>query len=81
MAQVTTHARQFCGITENSLMARVGPDHYEAALDKPHVRVMDFTGRIMKGYVYVDPAGIAADRDPQYWVELCAEYVLTLPPK
>ena len=62
-------------------MARIGPDHYTAALAKPHVRVMDFTGRIMKGYVYVDPAGLATGKDLQSWVELCAEYVLALPPK
>ena len=75
------NGNMFCGITENSLMARVGPEQYEEALAKPHVRVMDFTGRVMKGYVYVDPAGMAADAELQSWVELCAEYVLTLPPK
>ncbi|MFN8469189.1 MAG: TfoX/Sxy family protein [Caldilineaceae bacterium] len=75
------NGNMFCGITDDSLMARIGPDHYAAALAKPHVRVMDFTGRIMKGYVYVDPAGLATDKDLQYWIELCAEYVLTLPPK
>jgi TfoX/Sxy family transcriptional regulator of competence genes len=75
------NGNMFCGITENALMARVGHDHYEAALAKPHVRVMDFTGRIMKGYIFVDSAGLASDQDLQSWVELCAEYVLTLPPK
>ena len=39
---------------------------------------MDFTGRPMKGYVYVDPGGIATDQELQTWVDLCAEYVLTL---
>lgn len=75
------NGNMFCGITENSLMARVGPDHYADSLAKPHVRIMDFTGRPMKGYVYVDPAGIASDQELQSWVELCAEYVQTLPPK
>jgi TfoX/Sxy family transcriptional regulator of competence genes len=71
----------FCGISQDSLMARVGPDHYSASLAKPHVRVMDFTGRPMKGYVYVDPGGIATEQELQFWVDLCAEYVLTLAPK
>jgi hypothetical protein len=71
----------FCGVTQDSLMARVGPDHYDESLAKPHVRVMDFTGRPMKGYVYVDPEGIATDRELQAWIDLCAEYVLTLAPK
>jgi hypothetical protein len=34
---------------------------YADALALPHVRPMDFTGKPMKGYVYVDPLGIEAD--------------------
>jgi TfoX/Sxy family transcriptional regulator of competence genes len=75
------NGNMFCGVSQDALMARVGPEQYAAALAKPHVRVMDFTGRVMKGYVYVDPAGMADDENLRYWVELCAEYVLTLPPK
>lgn len=45
------------GIIGESLMARVGPDAYAAALSRTFVREMDFTGKPMKGYVYVDPAG------------------------
>jgi TfoX/Sxy family transcriptional regulator of competence genes len=75
------NGNMFCGISQNSLMARVGRDHYAASLAKPHVRIMDFTGRPMQGYVYVDPAGLASDPELQFWVELCADYALTLPPK
>jgi TfoX/Sxy family transcriptional regulator of competence genes len=71
----------FCGVINDELMARVGPDNYAAALAKPHVREMDFTGRSMKGYVYVIPEGVESDADLQYWVDLCAEFVLNLPPK
>jgi hypothetical protein len=71
----------FCGVTNEELMARVGPDNYEASLSKPHVREMDFTGRSMKGYVFVAPEGVESDQELQYWVDLCAEFVLTLPPK
>jgi TfoX/Sxy family transcriptional regulator of competence genes len=71
----------FCGVSQDLLMARVGPDNYTAALARPHVREMDFTGRPMKGYVYVDPEGIESDRELQQWVDLCAEFVRTLPPK
>ena len=35
----------FVGITGDILMARIGPDYYEQALSRPHVRVMDFTGK------------------------------------
>jgi hypothetical protein len=68
-------------VQQEFLMARVGPDNYTASLVKSHVREMDFTGRPMKGYAYVDPGGIESDQDLQYWVDLCAEFVLTLPPK
>lgn len=71
----------FCGVTQDNFMARVGPDNYQEALAKPHAREMDFTGRPMKGYVYVDPAGIESDQALADWVDLCAEFVLTLPPK
>ena len=71
----------FCGVTNEELMARVGPDNYESALSKAHVREMDFTGRPMKGYVFVNPEGVESDDDLQYWVDLCAEFVQTLPPK
>jgi hypothetical protein len=71
----------FVGIIGDNLMARVGPDSYEVALRKPFVMPMDFTGRPMKGYVYVQPGGIAEDEALVYWVNLCADFVKTLPPK
>jgi len=71
----------FCGVNGDTLMARVGPDNYVDSLHKSNVREMDFTGRPMKGYVFVDPAGIEADDELTYWVDLCAEFVKTLPPK
>ncbi len=37
------------GINDTMLMARVGPDQYDAAMTRPHAREMDFTGRSMKG--------------------------------
>lgn len=71
----------FCGVINDILMARVGPDNYASALTKPDVSEMDFTGRSMKGYVYVAPEGIESDTELTYWVKLCAEFVTTLPPK
>jgi TfoX/Sxy family transcriptional regulator of competence genes len=71
----------FVGVVGSTLMARVGPDHYATALRRPHVREMDFTGRAMKGYVYVDEAGTAEDADLAAWVEASRSHVATLPPK
>jgi len=52
-----------CGIVGDTLMVRTGPDHYAEALQKPHAREMNFTGKAMKGFVYVDPAGVEDDAD------------------
>ena len=62
-------------------MARIGTKHYLDALALPHVREMAFTGRPMKGYVYVDPPGLANDRDLAAWVTWCVNYVAALPSK
>ncbi len=47
--------RMCCGVLKEDFVARIGPEAYESALDEPHVRPMDFTGRPIKGYVYVGP--------------------------
>ena len=62
------------GIDDVKLMARVGPDVYEQALKKKGCREMDFTGRPMKGFVFVEPKGIDLDADLAYWVQLCLDY-------
>lgn len=53
------------GIVDETLMARVGPDRYAEYLELPHARGMDFTGKPLKGMIYVDPEGIAEDEDLQ----------------
>lgn len=62
------------GIVKNNLMARIGPDNYEAALQKKGVQAMDFTGRPMKGYVFIEPEGVDMDEDLEYWVQLCLDF-------
>jgi TfoX/Sxy family transcriptional regulator of competence genes len=70
-----------CGITGDDLMLRLGPDRTEKALEKPHVRPMDFTGRPMKGYVYVATAGLRTETQLRRWLQLARDYIDTLPPK
>lgn len=69
----------FCGITGDELLVRVGSDRNDEDLARPHVRPMDFTGKPMKGYVYVAPAGVADDASLREWVEEGAAFVRTLP--
>jgi TfoX/Sxy family transcriptional regulator of competence genes len=72
------NGRMFCGITNDALMARIGPDRYERALSKAHVRPMDFTGRPMKGYVFVDAPSLRTQKSLAAWVTQCLEFVSTL---
>ena len=69
-----------CGIVGNDLMLRLGAESAEEALERPHVRPMDFTGRPMTSMVYVGPDGLqgAALRR---WVGQSVAFVETLPPK
>lgn len=69
------------GIVGDALMARVGPDEYDRVLRMRHVRPMDFTGKPMKGYVYVAPAGFDSQAELEAWVDLCVKFVGTLPPR
>jgi len=71
----------FCGMLKDDLMVRVGPQSYEEALAKPHVRPMDFTGRAMKGMVYVGPEGWRSAADLEKWVQVGLEFARSLPPK
>jgi TfoX/Sxy family transcriptional regulator of competence genes len=70
----------FCGVVKDSLMLRLGPEAADRALDQPHVRPMDFTGRPMKGMVFVDPEGLGGDA-LRPWVDAAAGYARSLPPK
>jgi len=76
-----TRGNMFCGITGEDLMVRVGPEAHPDALAEPHARPMDFTGRPMKGYVFVAPAGFASAPKLRTWVERGLAYGRTLPPK
>ncbi len=70
-----------CGVTSDELMVRVGPDNYEDALSRPHARPMDFTGRPMRGMVYVSRPGFESDQDLGAWVESGAAFARSLPAK
>ena len=70
----------FVGVVGDELMLRLGHDAADRALERPHVREMDFTGRAMKGYVFVGAEGLHG-RALRPWVMRAAEFVSTLPPK
>ena len=76
------HGNMTCGITaHDDLMLRVGPDAYEEALRRPGARPMDFTGRPMKGMVFVDPATCPDPESLRAWLTLALRFARSLPPK
>jgi TfoX/Sxy family transcriptional regulator of competence genes len=70
-----------CGISGDDLMLRLGPDRAERALEEPHVRPMDFTGRPMRGYVYVAAPGLRTEATLRRWLQLARDFISTLPPR
>jgi TfoX N-terminal domain len=69
-----------CGIVGDTLMVRLGQGASDRALDHPHVRPMDFTGRPAKGMVFVEPGGLHG-AELRAWIDAATAFVRTLPPK
>lgn len=70
-----------CGVLNDELVVRVGPDAYDDAVTRSHARPMDFTGRPMRGWVYVAPDGFSEDAELDGWVVLGVEFASSLPAK
>jgi TfoX/Sxy family transcriptional regulator of competence genes len=70
-----------CGITGTALMVRVGSASREQALMEPHVQPMLLGGRVLSGFVRVEPAGYAADDALATWVQRGLDFVCRLPEK
>jgi TfoX/Sxy family transcriptional regulator of competence genes len=62
------------GILGDDLMARIDPDLHDQALKRKGCREMDFTGRPMKGFVFVGPAGTKSDKELAGWVGRALDY-------
>ena len=69
------------GIVKDELMVRVGPDAYHDLVHQPSARKMDFTGKPMKGFVFVEPEGFESDADLRRWVGHGLAYASALPAK
>lgn len=75
------HGNMCCGVANDTLVLRLGPEQSEKALTKPHVRACDFTGRPLKGMVMVTPPGYKTDDALQKWVQQAADFASALPAK
>lgn len=70
-----------CGLVGDRLMVRVGPDAYDDLLGRPGAQAMDFTGRPMRGLLYVSGDGIATEAALRWWVSRALSFVESQPPK
>lgn len=72
--------KMLCGIHidkkfgDSLLMARIGEEAYENEIKKEECLPMDFTGRPMRGYIFVKPDGFDMDNDLKYWVRKCLNF-------
>lgn len=72
--------KMFCGIhldkksNQDLLMCRIGEEAYETEIKKEVCLPMDFTGRPMKGYIFITPDGYDLDVDLEYWIDLCLKF-------
>ncbi len=62
------------GVETHRLMARIDPAEQEAALRRPGCRPMDFTGRPMRGFVFVDAAHLRTERQLAAWLDLALAF-------
>lgn len=62
------------GIIADEMMCRIDPEKQDEALARRGCRIMDFTGRPMKGYVMVDDTGMKSKPDFEYWVGMCLDF-------
>jgi hypothetical protein len=70
-----------CGIVGPSLMVRVDPTRERAMLRERGARPMDFTGRPMRGFLFVDPAGVAGAAALRKWVGRAVDFAASRPRK
>jgi TfoX/Sxy family transcriptional regulator of competence genes len=62
------------GVVKDEMMCRIDPDKYEEALEKKGCREMIFTGKPMKGYVFISEEGMKTKKEFDYWINLCIEF-------
>ena len=62
------------GVEKERLMVRLDPAKYDEVMEKEGCMPMDFTGKVMKGFVFVDAAVLKTKKQLDYWMKLALEY-------
>lgn len=66
--------KMLAGVEAERLMLRIGPDRYEEALEKEGCAPMDFTGKAMKGFVFVDAEALTTNKQLSWWIDISLQY-------
>ena len=69
------------GLHGEELIVRLDSEETDQALARPHTRIFDMTGRPMKGWILVKPAGLAREDALAKWVQVGVDYAASLPAK
>src|SRR5687767_10412560 len=73
----TLNRHMFVGVMNDDLMVRVGPERHDETLKLKGARPMDFSGRPMKGYVFIDKGAIRDRRTLERWIKMGSEFAST----
>ena len=68
------------GVEKHRLMVRFDPALTDEVMQQPGTSPMDFTKRVMKGFIFVDAAAVADDEPLEYWLNLALDYNKTAKP-
>lgn len=67
-----THTDKKMG--EELLLCRIGEAAYDTALNHEHCIPMEFTGKPMKGFVFVTEKGCDTPKKLAHWLQLCLDF-------
>lgn len=62
------------GVIKDDMMLRIDPKDVEESMKRPGCKLMDFTGRPMKGYLMIQPEAYDMDEDLTYWIKLAVAF-------
>ena len=75
------HGNMCVGVHKSDLIVRLAPEGTDAALAQPHTRRFDLTGRPMRGWILVEPAGLKTEAKLSKWVLVATKYAGSVPAK
>ena len=62
------------GVHADEIMCRIDPDIQKQALRHKGSREMNFTGKPMKGFVFVKKEAIQSSKEFKYWIDLALDF-------